>query len=115
VETEPDEVMMAKKDWMGDDKDNNIIAKFQLTYELTNDLNHFTKSKDIETWVASSKETSYRKFVIDLKKYVAINNLDKINNKGKKIGTKNVQGWYGINLVVETNDDDEIEIEEVEF
>jgi phage/plasmid-associated DNA primase len=115
VEIEPDEVMMAKKDWMGDDKDNNIIAKFQLTYELTNDLNHHTKSKDIETWVASSKEVSYRKFVMELKKYVAINNLDKIKNDGKKIGTKNVQGWYGIKLVVETNDDDEIEIEEVEY
>jgi hypothetical protein len=114
VEIEPNEVMMAKKDWMGDDKDNNTIEKFQKTYELTNEFSHFTTSKDIETWVASSKEISYRKFVMELKKYVAINNLDKINNKGKKIGAKNVQGWYGIKLIVETYDENEF-VEEVEF
>jgi hypothetical protein len=101
VEIKPNEVVMAKKDWMGDDKDNNIIAKFQLTYELTNDHSHFVKSTDIEKWVGSKKETPYRKFVLELKKYVAIHKLDKIHNDGKKIGPKNIQGWYGIKLIVE--------------
>ena len=32
VEIEPIEVMMAKKDWMGEDSENNIIDKFQLKY-----------------------------------------------------------------------------------
>jgi hypothetical protein len=112
VEIEPNEVMMAKKNWMGDDKDNNMMTKFQLTYEITNDASHFVKSNDIEKWVVSTKETSYRKFVMELKKYAVIHKLDNINNNGKKIDKKNVQGWRGIQLIVENFDDTEFVEEE---
>jgi hypothetical protein len=109
-EVEPSEVMMAKKDWLGDDKENDIMAKFQLKYEITNDPEHFTKSKEIENWVVSTKEMSYRKFVIELKKYVVIHKLDAINNKGKKIAKTNIQGWVGIRLISECVIEEEEEI-----
>jgi hypothetical protein len=101
VEIEPNEVMMAKKDWMGDDKDNNIMEKFQLKYELTNDPTDFVKSKDIEEWVLSTKDTSYRKFVMEFKKYVVIHKLDHIKNKDKKIGKFVLKGWFGIKIIKE--------------
>jgi hypothetical protein len=101
-EVEPAEVMMAKKNWLGDDKDNDIMAKFQLKFELTNDpILHKTKSKDIEAWVVATKESSYRKFVMELKKYAIIHKLDKIENKLKKIDKIPVQCWVGIQLINE--------------
>ena len=104
VEIEPIEVMMAKKDWMGEDSENNIIDKFQLKYELTNDSADFVSSNDIERWVASVKDISYRKFVMELQKYVVMEKLDKIEKKDKKVGKVSVRGWFGIKCIVYIDD-----------
>jgi phage/plasmid-associated DNA primase len=114
-EVEPAEVMMAKKNWLGDDKDNDIMAKFQLKFELTNDPLHFTKSKDIEAWVVATKESSYRKFVMELKKYATIHKLDEIKNKDKKIQKSVMKVWYGIRLISECDIEEKEEEECYEF
>jgi hypothetical protein len=110
-EVEPAEVMMAKKNWLGDDKDNDIMAKFQ----LTNKPLHFTKSKDIEAWVVATKESSYRKFVVELKKYATIHKLDEIKNKDKKIEKSVMKGWFGIRLICECDIEEKEEEECYEF
>ena len=78
---------------------NGIMEKFQLKYELTNDPSDFVKSKDIEAWMVSIKDTSYRKFVMELKKYIVIHKLDEVKNKDKRFVVV-TKGWSGIKLIV---------------
>lgn len=92
IENEPSEVMMAKKDWMGDDKDNDIMVKFQSEYEITNDSKDFVKSTDIQNWLISTKDLiSIKKFSLELKKYARLNNFDCVKNDGKQVNKKNTQ------------------------
>jgi hypothetical protein len=117
VETEPFEVMMAKKEWMGDDKDSGIMSKFLEIYEITNDPKDFVKSKDIETWVSIKKVASYRKLAMELKMYAVDNSFDKVRNVDKKICKVVMKVWYGIKFInysdVEEVDEEVKEDEEV--
>ena len=96
VEIVPDEVSLARDEWMGSNEDNNVITQFQEIYEITNDANDYVISKDIEKTVISFGELSYRKFAIELKKHCVINTLFNVKNDCKKINKKVVQVWHGI-------------------
>ena len=95
VESDPDEDNEAKKAWLGSDEENNLMTKFQEKYEITNDFLDFVKSSEIERWTVVNKNTSYRKFCQEIKKYCVINNQNNVENKSKKFNKVNVQGWYG--------------------
>ena len=90
-EKEPLEVMVAKKDWMGEDKENDIITKFQLKYEITNEVEDFVKSRDIENWVLSTKGFSTKKFYIELKQYAKLKAFQEVINGSKKVDKKTAQ------------------------
>ena len=112
VEIVPDEVSLARDEWMGSNEDNNVITQFQEVYEITNDKNDYVLSKDIERTVTSFGELSYRKFAIELKKHCVINTLTNVKNDGKKLNKKVVQVWFGIKNI-DTTYGIENDIEEI--
>lgn len=101
LEVEASEVMIAKKDWMGSVNENDILTKFQEIYEFSNVESDYVLSRDIECWVDQSKDMSYVKFVMQMKKYCVVNGYENILNKTKKINSKQFKAWYGIKLIIE--------------
>lgn len=99
VENEPEQVIVAKTEWMGSKEDNDIFNKFQQKYEFTNIIDDYVLSEDIKNWVVGTKEMSFMKFVMDLKKYAVINKYENVINKPKKIKKVNYQSWRGIKLI----------------
>jgi phage/plasmid-associated DNA primase len=99
IENEPEQVIVAKTEWMGSKEENDIFNKFQQKYEFTNDIDDYVLSEDIKNWVVGTKEMSFMKFVMDLKKYAVINKYENILNKPKKIKKVNYQAWRGIKLI----------------
>ncbi len=111
--TVPKEMEENKIEWIGNDT-RNIMDGFLLEYEITNNINDFTKSSEIIDWLNRSKlGISFKKFFIELKKYAQIKKYDKVQNIKKKIdgntenvwiGIKNVNNIQSINNVVKDKD-----------
>jgi phage/plasmid-associated DNA primase len=114
VENEPQEVMVAKTNWMGSNEDNNIMNKFQQQFEITNSPEDYVFSKDIETWITSTKEMSYMKFVMELKKYCIIEKYDDVINKFKKVNKVNYKSWFGIKKISQQQEEEREEEESIE-
>ena len=90
---------------MGDEAENTTINKFLESYEITNNVEHFTKSSDIDLWIKDNKlNISITKFSMELKKYCSIKKFSNIESKNKKMAGKVLQVWVGINKF---GDDDE--------
>ena len=69
----PEAVKNCKTEWVGDEAENTTINKFLETYEITNNVDHFTKSADIDLWIKENKlNISITKFSMELKKYCSI-------------------------------------------
>ena len=81
LEVEASEVMIAKKDWMGSVNENDILTKFQEIYEFSNVESDYVLSRDIECWVDQSKDMSYVKFVMQMKKYCVVHGYENILTK----------------------------------
>ena len=76
------------------------------SFEITNDVEHFTKSSDLDQWIEDSKlNVSMTKFAIELKKYCSIKKFSNVEVKVKKIANKAVRVWVGIKIII---DDDEL-------
>jgi hypothetical protein len=104
-ESEPIEVISAKKEWVNEDK--NVIETFKNDFEITNNETDFTVSNIIETWINDKKlGITMKKFGMEMKKYAVINKLEKVDNKVKKINGKGLQVWFGIKKIEEVFDDD---------
>jgi hypothetical protein len=102
IEVIPEEVINSKKDWIGDDSEINIVTKFMNDYDLTDDVNDYTKSEDIQKWLdVQKKGISIKKFSNDLKKYCSIKKLNNIESKNKKIGGKVLKAWIGVRIIEE--------------
>ena len=99
IEFEPNEVKMARDDWVGTVEENDIITKFQNVYEITNDRNNFIPSKDLQAWVEKTGDSSYKKFVIDLKKFCNIKKYGNVIISNKTISGKLVKCWLGIRVI----------------
>lgn len=104
ITAEPVEVIKAKQDWINSDK--SFIDSFKIDFELTNNEEDYTSSKDIESWIKSHNlGITMKKFGMEMNKYKAIHKLDKIEGKSKKIRGKVTQVWIGIKIVEEQDDD----------
>ena len=99
IEFEPNEVKMARDDWVGTVEENDIMTKLQNVYEITNNRNNFIPSKDLQVWVEKTGDSSYKKFVIDLKKFCNIKKYGNVYNDAKNINGKNAKVWFGIRLI----------------
>ena len=101
----PDAVKNCKTEWIGDEAENTTINKFLESYEITNNVEHFTKSADIDLWIKENKlNISITKFSMELKKYCSIKKFSNIESKNKKMAGKVLKVWVGINKF---GDDDE--------
>ena len=110
IEIEPDEVKNNKKDWVGDGAENKTINKFLENFEITDNVNHFTLSKDIEMWLTNEKiGITMTKFSMELKKYCKLKKYENIESKVKKLGGKAKQVWIGIKSINNDNDSDDDE------
>ena len=98
VESEPNEVVLARDDWLGSDNDNNIISRFENAYEITNNREDFVKSSDVERFIKNLDDISYKKFAMELKKHSAIKLLTNVRNGDKK-KIKRAQR-YGLEFVI---------------
>ena len=101
----PDAVKNCKTEWVGGEAENTTINKFLESYEITNNVEHFTKSADIDLWIKENKlNISITKFSMELKKYCSIKKFSNIESKNKKMAGKVLKVWVGINKF---GDDDE--------
>ena len=83
------------------------INKFLEEYELTDNVAHYTVSKEIEMWLKEANITiSMTKFSMELKKYCKIKQYKNIESKIKKFNGKCKQSWIGIKQIFESDDDD---------
>lgn len=107
VESEPDEAILAKAEWI--DEDSSFVEKFKIDFEFTDDEKDFVLSSKIESWLETNKlGISMTKFGVDINKYVKINNLKNTRTKDKKINGKTKKVWFGIKevqFVADKNDD----------
>ena len=95
-----------KTEWVGEASENTTINKFLESYEITNDVNDYVKSSDIEIWLKENKlNVSMTKFAIEFKKYCSIKKFSNVESKNKKIAGKVPKVWIGIKLV---DDDEEV-------
>ena len=99
IEIVPDGVLKAKDDWFGSDEENSIMVKFQQKYEITNNIDDFVKSSEIENWTVNEKESSYKKFCQELKKYCVVNGFNNVDTRDKKINKKVSKHWFGLKLI----------------
>lgn len=103
----PDAVKNCKTEWVGDEAENTTINKFLESYEITNNVEHFTKSADIDLWIKENKlNISITKFSMELKKYCSIKKFSNIESKNKKMAGKVIKVWVGINKFVDDDEND---------
>jgi len=102
---EPEEVKQAKAEWI--EPENNIIQSLINDFEITNNEENYTKSKDLEDWLKeNNKGISIKRLAVDLKKYTTKNKMNNVYNKIKKIGGKTYMCWIGIKKLVDNGDEE---------
>jgi phage/plasmid-associated DNA primase len=108
IEYEPEEVINAKKDWIGDDKEHSIIGKLLNDYEITDNIHDYVTSEDLKYWLKSIKsDISSKKLGIELKRYCNINEFSNVESKTKSISGKKCCCWSGIKLIQEVEECDD--------
>ena len=101
----PQSVINCKTEWVGEEAENTAVNKFLESYEITNNIEDYTKSSDFELWLKESKITiSVTKFTMELKKYCKIKKYNNVESKNKKLNKKCLKVWIGIKKI---NDDDD--------
>lgn len=105
VDIIPQAVANAKVEWIGDDNDTNVMSKFMNEFQITNNTDHYIESNNIQTWLECQKlGISFKKFSIELKKYITINKYEFVESKNKKLNGRVSKVWTGIKYI-----DDETE------
>lgn len=108
LEIIPEEIKNSKTDWVGDATETNIINTFLYDYEITNNVNDYIKSADINFWLGEKNlGITFKKFTTELKQYCTIKKLFNVIGKDKKINGKCLRVWVGIKKIVETNNEHE--------
>ena len=105
IENIPDAVINSKKEWIDADE-SNIINKFMLDYQLTDNINDYVKSCDIKLWLDNHKlGITMKNFSIELNKHNKIKKLNNIESKDKKINGKCFSVWVGIKWIIEEEEE----------
>ena len=94
----PKAVQAAKTEWIA--QDPNYVNSFLIDYEITNDINHNVKSKDIQKWLDINEfNITITKFTQDMKKHCSIKQYTNVISQAKKIDGKTCQVWIGIKSI----------------
>jgi phage/plasmid-associated DNA primase len=104
VPDEPMDVIMAKEEWAGDDKDplNKILNDF----EVTNNPEDFVESGELQDYLTSNKiDMTMKKFGTLLKKYCVLKKLENVETKDKKVKGKTKKVWVGVKRIQDVEDD----------
>lgn len=113
-EVEPECVHHQVKEIVG--VDTNIITSFLNDYEITNDPNDYVKSSDVEKWITDGKfKVTMSKFGMEMNKYCKINHMDNVESKNKKIGGKAQKCWFGVRLMSDDDEKDNLPINRIIF
>lgn len=97
IENEPIEVLNAKDDWIGNISDDTILDDFLLEYEITDDVDDFVPSSEINDWLTHNKYTiSFNKFIMLLKTHCKVRDFDNFESTSKKCNGRSLRGWCGI-------------------
>jgi len=79
------------------ENNENIIKDFLNYFELSDNINDYILSSEIQEWLNEKNiGISMKKFGMEMKKYIIINNLKNIKNDAKSINGKSKQVWIGI-------------------
>ena len=93
--SEPNGVIQAKKDWIGDEI--GCLPIFLEEYEITDNLNDYVISFEIQEWLEEKKiGITMKKFGMEIKKYIIKNNLKNVRSDIKKINGICKKLWIGI-------------------
>ena len=103
IEFEPIAVTNGKKAWIKESE--GFLVTFFKDFEITSNENDKVKSSDIDEWIKQTKLlVSMTKFSIELKKYMIINNFDKVYSKDFKVFGKTTKWWVGIKRLYDIDD-----------
>jgi phage/plasmid-associated DNA primase len=103
--TEPDEVKNSKKDWFGENE-GDIVKKFLVDFEITNNPEDYTASDEIQEWLKTAANgITIKKFGSELKRHCAAKKYEQVNNDNKKLLGRVKKVWYGIKRIVEEEED----------
>jgi phage/plasmid-associated DNA primase len=106
VQAEPIEVVLAKEEWAGDEKDplSNLLNDF----EVTNDCEHFVESSVFQNYLKDNKiDMSMKKLGSLLTKHCALKKFENVKSVVKKLKGKSKQVWVGIRRIEEVEEDDD--------
>jgi len=96
--SEPNGVIQAKKDWIGDEI--GCLPIFLEEYEITDNLNDYVISFEIQKWLEEKKiGITMKKFGMEIKKYIIKNNLKNVRSDIKKINGICKKLWIGIKIL----------------
>jgi phage/plasmid-associated DNA primase len=103
-ETEPADVISAKREWTGDDgKKHKFVNKFLEDYEISNNEKDYITSKEMEEWLKTKNlGISYILFTKEIKTYCVLQKFGNVKSKVKKVNGKTPQVWVGIRKKSET-------------
>jgi hypothetical protein len=83
-----------------DKNDVNIIKDFLNYFELSDNINDYVLSREIQDWINEKKiGITMKKFGIEMKKYIISNNLKNVRNDVKKVCGISKNVWVGIKYV----------------
>ena len=96
---EPTEVIQAKEDWIGTEV--GCIPSFIQEYEITNNVEDYVTSKEIEEWLETGKfGITMKKFGMELRLYLIKKKFDNVKSIVKKINGKSPHVWVGIKQII---------------
>ena len=104
VEEEPEEVIKAKEEWAGDDKDPLKVILDE--FEITNDERDYAKSSEIEEFIRKCDlDLSMKKFGSLLAKYCVLKKYGNVTRDDKKIKGKTCRVWLGLKRLGEVEEE----------
>jgi len=95
---EPVDVIQAKEDWIGNEV--GCIPAFLQEFEITNQVEDFVTSGEIQEWLERGKlGITMKKFGMEMKQYTLKNKLANVSNIAKKINGYKKIIWNGIKII----------------
>ena len=89
-----------KKCILKKEKSENIIKDFINSFELSDNINDYILSEEIQEWINEKKiEITMKKFGMEMKKYIIINNLKNVRNYVKRVSGTSKNVWFGIKYI----------------
>ena len=92
---EPIEVKNGKKEWI--ESTGDVIDTFLEDYEITDNVDDYTTSEQITSWIQNKKlGITMMKLSLELKKHCKNKKYENVESKQKKINRRAVHVWVGI-------------------